>query len=58
VRRVDQAKYDEKRRHILEAAEGSFRRDGFRGASIGDICAPARMTSGSSTTISTARKRS
>jgi TetR/AcrR family transcriptional regulator, repressor for uid operon len=46
MRKVDQAKYDEKRRHILEAAEGCFRRDGFRGATIGDICATARMSPG------------
>jgi TetR/AcrR family transcriptional repressor of uid operon len=46
MRKVDQAKYDEKRRHILEAAEGCFQRDGFRGASIGDICATARMSPG------------
>jgi TetR/AcrR family transcriptional repressor of uid operon len=46
MRKVDQAKYDEKRRHILEAAEGCFRRDGFRGASIGDLCAAARMSPG------------
>jgi TetR/AcrR family transcriptional regulator, repressor for uid operon len=46
MRKVDQTKYDEKRRHILEAAEGCFQRDGFRGASIGDICAAARMSPG------------
>ena len=46
MRKVDQAKYDEKRRHILEAAEGCFQRDGFRGASIGDICATAQMSPG------------
>jgi TetR/AcrR family transcriptional regulator, repressor for uid operon len=46
MRKVDQAKYDEKRQHILEAAEGCFRRDGFRGATIGDICATARMSPG------------
>ena len=46
MRKVDQAKYDEKRRHILEAAEECFQRDGFRGASIGDICAAARMSPG------------
>jgi TetR/AcrR family transcriptional repressor of uid operon len=46
MRKVDQAKHDEKRRHILEAAEGCFRRDGFRGASISDICAAARMSPG------------
>jgi TetR/AcrR family transcriptional repressor of uid operon len=46
MRKVDRAKYDEKRQHILEAAEECFQRDGFRGASIGDICAAARMSPG------------
>ena len=46
MRKVDRAKYDEKRRHILKAAQECFRRDGFRGASIGDICAAARMSPG------------
>jgi TetR/AcrR family transcriptional regulator, repressor for uid operon len=46
MRKVDQAKYDEKRRRILAAAEGCFQRDGFRGASIGEICAAARMSPG------------
>jgi TetR/AcrR family transcriptional repressor of uid operon len=46
VRKVDQAKYDEKRRRILNAAHGCFRRDGFRGASIGDICEAAHMSPG------------
>jgi TetR/AcrR family transcriptional regulator, repressor for uid operon len=46
MRKVDRAKYDEKRQHILEAAEGCFQRDGFRGASIGDICLAARMSPG------------
>ena len=46
MRKVDRAKYDEKRQHILEVAEGCFQRDGFRGASIGDICAAARMSPG------------
>jgi TetR/AcrR family transcriptional repressor of uid operon len=46
MRKVNQVKYDEKRQHILEAAEECFQRDGFRGASIGDICAAARMSPG------------
>jgi TetR/AcrR family transcriptional repressor of uid operon len=46
VRTVDQAKYDEKRWAILEAARGCFRRDGFRGASISDICAAAKISPG------------
>jgi TetR/AcrR family transcriptional repressor of uid operon len=46
MRKVDRAKYDERRRHILEAAQQCFQRDGFRGASIGDICAAAEMSPG------------
>jgi AcrR family transcriptional regulator len=46
MRKVDQANYDEKRRHILKAAQGCFQRNGFRGASIADICAAARMSPG------------
>ncbi|HEY2664103.1 MAG TPA: TetR/AcrR family transcriptional regulator [Candidatus Binataceae bacterium] len=46
MRKVDQAKYDEKRRLILNAAQRCFRRDGFRGASISDICAAARISPG------------
>ena len=46
MRKVDPAKYDAKRRHILEAAERCFQRDGFRGASIGDLCDAARMSPG------------
>jgi TetR/AcrR family transcriptional regulator, repressor for uid operon len=46
MRKIDRTKYDEKRQHILEAAEGCFQRDGFRGASISDICAAARMSPG------------
>jgi AcrR family transcriptional regulator len=46
MRKVDRAKYDEKRRHILEAAQECFQRNGFRGASVGDICAAARMSPG------------
>jgi len=46
MRRVDWAKYDEKRQHILEAAEECFQRDGFRGASIGEICTAAHMSPG------------
>src|ERR1700687_2268603 len=45
MRKVDQAKYDEKRRHILEAADECFQRDGFRGASISDICYGTERTS-------------
>ena len=46
MRKVDRAKYDERRRHILEAAQQCFQRDGFRGASIGDICTAADMSPG------------
>ena len=46
MRKLDLAKHDEKRRHILKAAEECFLRDGFRGASIGDICAAAQMSPG------------
>jgi AcrR family transcriptional regulator len=46
VRKVDQAKFDEKRREILEAARACFLRDGFRGASISNVCAAARMSPG------------
>jgi TetR/AcrR family transcriptional repressor of uid operon len=46
MRKVDRAKYDEKRQHILDAAERCFQRDGFRGASIADICSAARMSPG------------
>jgi TetR/AcrR family transcriptional repressor of uid operon len=46
MRKVDQAKYDEKRQHILKAAQECVQRHGFRGASIGDICAAASMSPG------------
>jgi TetR/AcrR family transcriptional regulator, repressor for uid operon len=46
MRKVDEARHDEKRRHILQAAETCFRRDGLRGASVDDICAAARMSPG------------
>ena len=46
MRKVDPVKYDEKRRQILDAARGCFNRDGFRGASISDICAAAGMSPG------------
>jgi AcrR family transcriptional regulator len=46
VRKVDPVKHDEKRREILEAARRCFVRDGFRGASISDICAEAKISPG------------
>src|ERR1700676_2390852 len=46
MRKVDQAKYEERRVQILKAAEDCFRRDGLRGASIDDICTAAHMSPG------------
>jgi TetR/AcrR family transcriptional regulator, repressor for uid operon len=46
MRKVDPAKHEEKRREILEAAERCFVRDGFRGASISDICGEAGISPG------------
>ena len=46
MRKRDPVKHEEKRRQILEVAEGCFLRDGFRGASISDICAEAQMSPG------------
>ncbi|WP_158744141.1 TetR/AcrR family transcriptional regulator [Acidisphaera sp. L21] len=46
MRKVDPAKHEEKRRDILRAAERCFVRDGFRGASISEICAEAGISPG------------
>ena len=46
MRKRDPIKHEEKRRQILEVAECCFLRDGFRGASISDICAEAQMSPG------------
>lgn len=46
MRKLDPIKHGEKRRQILEVAERCFLRDGFRGASISDICADAQMSPG------------
>jgi TetR/AcrR family transcriptional regulator, repressor for uid operon len=46
VRKIDPAKHEERRQQILEAAGRCFTRDGFRGASMADICAEANMSSG------------
>ncbi|MDR1935287.1 MAG: TetR/AcrR family transcriptional regulator, partial [Candidatus Accumulibacter sp.] len=46
MRTVDPEKHEERKRQILKAAERCFTRDGFRGASISDICAEAKMSSG------------
>src|ERR1700737_1469686 len=46
MRKIDPIKHEQKRREILEAAGGCFTKDGFRGASISDICAEAKISSG------------
>jgi TetR/AcrR family transcriptional repressor of uid operon len=46
MRKRDPVKHEEKRGQILEVAERCFLRDGFRGASISDICAEAQMSPG------------
>ena len=46
MRKLDPVKHEEKRRQILEVAEQCFLRDGFRGASISDICGEAQMSPG------------
>ncbi len=46
MRKTDPVKHEEKRRAILEAARLCFIRDGFRGASISEICAQAGMSPG------------
>jgi TetR/AcrR family transcriptional repressor of uid operon len=46
VRKTDPVKHEERRRQILEAAGRCFARDGFRGASISDICSEAKISPG------------
>ena len=46
MRKVDPVKFQDRRSWILEAARRCFQRDGFRGASIADICAEAGMSPG------------
>lgn len=46
MRRTDPVKHEEKRRAILEAAKVCFLRDGFRGATISEICAEAGISPG------------
>lgn len=46
TRKADSELREERRRQILDAALTCFRREGFRGASIADICAEARMSPG------------
>lgn len=45
-RPLDEALREERRRQVLEAALECFRREGFRGASMADICQAARMSPG------------
>ncbi|HSI82328.1 MAG: TetR/AcrR family transcriptional regulator [Candidatus Methylacidiphilales bacterium] len=46
MRKIDPVKHEEKRRQILQAAGQCFLSDGFRGASISDICARADISPG------------
>lgn len=46
MRTVDPLKHEQRRQQILKAAAACFVSDGFRGASISDICAAAQMSSG------------
>ena len=46
MRRLDPVKHEEKRQEILAAATACFAREGFRGASIADICAEAGISPG------------
>jgi TetR/AcrR family transcriptional regulator, repressor for uid operon len=46
MRKLDPVKHEERRREFLEAAERCFARDGFRGASISDICTEAKISPG------------
>jgi TetR/AcrR family transcriptional regulator, repressor for uid operon len=46
MRKIDPEKHEKKRREILAAAEQCFVRSGFRGASISDICAAAKISPG------------
>jgi AcrR family transcriptional regulator len=46
MRRLDPVKHEEKRQEILAAAKACFAREGFRGASIADICAEAGISPG------------
>jgi TetR/AcrR family transcriptional regulator, repressor for uid operon len=44
--KADPQKHEERRQELLEAARRCFARDGFRGASISDICAEASISPG------------
>lgn len=46
MRRLDPVKHEEKRQEILAAARACFIREGFRGASIADICGEAGISPG------------
>jgi TetR/AcrR family transcriptional regulator, repressor for uid operon len=46
MRKIDQDKFDEKKREILRAASRCFVREGFRGATISLICAEAGISPG------------
>lgn len=46
MRKVDPVKYEEKRAEILQAADRCFARHGFRGATIAQICAEAKISPG------------
>ena len=46
MRRLDPVKHEEKRQEILAAARICFAREGFRGASIANICAEAGISPG------------
>jgi TetR/AcrR family transcriptional repressor of uid operon len=46
VRTIDPVKHEERRKRILEVAERCFARDGFRGASISDVCKEAKISPG------------
>lgn len=47
MRKVDPAKHEAKRRHILDAAASCFAKKGFEGTTTADICEKARISSGS-----------
>lgn len=46
MRKIDPIKREQKRRDILEAAGRCFAKDGFRGASISNICSEAKISAG------------
>ncbi len=46
MRKVNQERFEERQRHIREAALACFRRAGFHQASMADICAEAQMSAG------------